>query len=59
MGEYVEGAWDSIDYQGSSYAMESKCSVTTNSVEGNTLYDIPSTNELSKDELIAIANSMR
>ncbi|MEM9922952.1 MAG: hypothetical protein AAF915_04250 [Cyanobacteria bacterium P01_D01_bin.50] len=61
-GEYVEGAWDSIDYQGSLHGMKWNQNAPLRQIqwkEGNMLYQIASTNELSRDELVAIARSMK
>lgn len=61
-GEYVEGAWDSIDYQGSSYGMKWNQNAPLRQLqwkEGNMLYHIASTNKFGRDELAAIANSMK
>lgn len=63
-GEYVEGAWDSIYSQdgSSTSGMEWNQNAPLRQLqwkEGNTLYHIASTNEIGRDELVAIANSMR
>ena len=63
-GEYVEGAWDSIySPDGSSTSgMEWNQNAPLRELqwkEGNMLYHIASTDELSRDELVAIANSMK
>ena len=63
-GEYVEGAWDSIYSQdgSSTSGMEWNQNAPLRQLqwkEGNMLYHIASTNELDRDELVAIANSMK
>lgn len=61
-GEYVEGAWDSIDYQNTNYGMKWNQNAPLRQIqwkEGNMLYQIASTNKVSRDELAAIARSMK
>ncbi|MBD0301690.1 MAG: hypothetical protein ICV85_05785, partial [Tolypothrix sp. T3-bin4] len=61
-GEYVEGAWESIVDQDAISGMRWNQNAPLRQIQwksGNVLFQIATTNQLSRDELVAIARSMK
>jgi hypothetical protein len=61
-GEYVEGGWEPIYHQDSMDGMRWNQNAPLRQIQwksGNVLFHIATTNQLSRDELLAIARSMK